>query len=204
LADFIAPFVSVDCVSGEIIELDPPEAPYVLHKPEEFGDSWSDELDLDDKRVLDDYFYRKEGLRDLLGFITFAVGGKLHTIKLEGVSDRGVTFVAPRNSLMVAVTNNVFDDILAGNFMQTVLHDIDSLYSPNFNYTVGKFADNGGAETKAEIKAYLAKYRSRSGTVDWALHRMVSEGGALFRRYVSKDSKLYTLARDTYMKVLRA
>ena len=66
LADFIAPFVWVDCASGEVLELDPPETPYVLHKPGEFGDSWSDELDNDDKRVLDDYFLRKEKLQDLL------------------------------------------------------------------------------------------------------------------------------------------
>jgi hypothetical protein len=203
LADFIAPFAWVDCASGEILELDPPEAPYVIHKPEEFGDSWSDELDIDDKRVLNDYFYRKERLRDLLGFITFSVGGKSHTIRLEGVPDRGVTFVVPRNSLMVAVTNKVFDDLLGGNFMKTILHNIDSLYSPNFNYIVGKFADNGCAETKAEIKAYLAEYRSRCGTADWVLHHLVSGGGAMFRRYVSKESKFYTLARDAYVKVLR-
>ena len=104
---------------------------------------------------------------------------------------------------MAAVTHKVFDDLLGGNFMKTVLHNIDSLYSPNFNYIVAKFADNGCAETKAEIKAYLAEYRKRCGTVDWVLHHLVSEGGALFRGYVSKESKFYTLARDAYMRVLR-
>jgi hypothetical protein len=202
-AEFIAPFVWIDCASGETQNLDPPEAPFVLHKPEEFGDSWSDELIADDKRVLDDYFRRKEALYDMLGFITFSVGGKSHTIDLGGPRARGITFAAPRNSLMTAVTHKVFDDLLGGNFMQATLHNVDSLYSPNFNYVVAKYGDNGGAETKAELKAYLAEYRRRCGTVDWLLHHLTRESGALFRRYVSRESRFYTLARDVYSRVLR-
>jgi uncharacterized protein GlcG (DUF336 family) len=177
LAEYIPPFVWINCTSHEIIELNPPEAPYVLHKPEEFGDSWSDELSLDDKHVLDAYFLRKEALNGMLGFITFSVGEKSHTIDLGGPRHRGLTFEAPRNSLMTAVTYNVFDDLLGSNFMKATLHNVESLYSPNFNLVVGKYGDNGLAETKAEIKAYLTEYRRRCGTADWLLYRLTSEGG---------------------------
>jgi hypothetical protein len=204
LAEFIPPFVWIDCASSEIISLEPPEAPYVLHKPEEFGDNWSDELGPDDKRVLDDYFRRKEALRHMLGFITFKVGGKSHTIDLGGPQGRGITFEAPRNSLMTAVTHEVFDDLLGSNFMRATLHNVDGLYSPNFNFVVGKYGDNGRAETKPEIKAYLAEYRRRCGTADWMLHRLTCEGGALFRKYVRKDSKFYTVAQNVYSRVLRS
>jgi hypothetical protein len=203
LAEFIAPFVWIDASSGETLHLDPPEAPYALHKPEEFGDVWADELAIEDKRVLDDYFRRKEALHNMLGFITFSVGGKSHTIDLEGPRNCGITFAAPRNSLMTAVTYKVFDDLLGGNFMKATLHNVDSLYSPNFNYVVGKYGDNGCAETKTELKAYLAEYRKRCGAVDWVLHHLVGEGGALFRRYVRKESRFYTLAHDVYSRVLR-
>jgi hypothetical protein len=203
LAEFIAPFVWINCTSSEITNLNPPEAPYVLHKPEAFGDIWSDELSHEDKLILDDYFLKKEALRDMLGFITFSVGGKSHSIDLTGPHDRGITFEAPRNSLMTAVTHKVFDDLLAGNFMKATLHNMDSLYSPNFRFVVTKYADNGCAETKAEIKAYMAQYYRRCGTVDWLAHRLATEGGALFRQYVRKESKFYMLAHDVYSKVLR-
>jgi len=210
LAEFIAPFVSIDCASGEILNLDPPEAPFSLHKPEEFGDSWSDELGGDDKRVLDDYFRRKEMLHDMLGFVRFSVGGKSHTIDLGGPRDRGITFAVPRNSLMTAVTHKVFDDLTGGNFMKTTLHNLESLYdsrslsSPNFNAIVGKWGDNGGAETKSQLKSYLAEYSSRVSRADWFLHNLMLEGQTRFRRYVRKDSRFYTLAQDVYRRALRS
>jgi hypothetical protein len=205
LAQFITPFVWIDCASGEILDLAPPESPLLLHKPEEFGDSWSDELDNDDKRVLDDYFRRKDMLRGLLGFIRFVVGGKSYTTDLSGPRDRGITFEAPRNSLMVAVTHKVFDDLTGGNFIKTTLHNIGSLYGPdfpNFNAVVGKIADNGSAETRVEFESYLAEYRQRAGA-DWIFHCLAREGQTRFRRYVRKDSKFYTLAQDVYRRALR-
>jgi hypothetical protein len=200
VAEFIAPFVWIDCASGEMLNLDPPEAPFVLHKPEEFGDSWSDELGTDDKRVLDDYFCRKEALHEMLGFLTFAVGGKSHTIDLGGPRDRGITFEVPRNSLMTAVTHRVFDDLILGGFMKTIPHHVN--FYENFGFVVGKYADNGCAETKNQLKSYLAEYRKRSGA-DWLLHQFTCEAQTRFRRYIRKDSAIYTLARDVYRRALR-
>jgi hypothetical protein len=203
LADFVPPFVWISCTSNEIINLDPPETPYVLHKPEEFGDVWSDQLCLEDHKILDDYFMRKEALRDMLGFVTFSVGGKSHSINIGGPRHRGITFEAPRNSLMTAVTYKIFDDLLGGNFMKATLHNVESLYSPNFNFVVGKCGDNGCAETNPEVKAYFGEYRRRCGTVDWLLHHLACEGPSLFRRFIPDESKFYTIARNAYWKVLR-
>jgi hypothetical protein len=209
LAEFIPPFVWIDCESGEILKLEPPEAPLTLRKPEEFGDSWSDELSGDDRRIISDYFCRKEMLHNMLGFIRFTVGGKSHTIDLAGPRDRGITFAVPRNSLMTAVTYRVFDDLTGANFMRTTLHNLESLYSPaslsspNFNAVVGKWSDNGGAETKGQLKSYFTEYRSRVSRADWLIHNFVLEGQTLFRRYVSNESRFYTLAQDVYRRALR-
>lgn len=201
LAEFIPPFVWIDCASGEILELNPVELPCALRKPEQCGDSWSDELGADDKRVLDDYFRRKEALHETLGFLTFNVGGKSHTIDLGGRWDRGITFKVPRNSLMTAVTHRVFDDLILGAFMKIIPHNVD--FYQNFGYFVGKYADNGCAETRNELKSYFAEYRKRSGA-DWILHHLMHDGHTLFRRYVRKDSKFYTLAQDVYRRALRS
>jgi hypothetical protein len=202
VAEFIPPFVWIDCASGEILKLDPVELPCSLRKAEECGDSWSDELDADDKRVLDDYFRRMEALHSTLDFITFAVGGKSHTIDLRGRRNRGVTFQVPRNSLMTAVTHRVFDDLVIGGFMKTILHNIESVHQ-EFGFIVGKYADNGCVETRNQLKSYFDEYRKRAGP-DWILHHLVNDGHTLFRRYVKKESKFYTLGRDAYVKVLRS
>lgn len=200
VAEFIPPFVWIDCASGETKQLNPVEMPRSSRRAEECGDSWSDQLNADDKRVLDDYFYRKEALREALRFISFRVGGKVHTTDLSGRQDRAITFEVPRNSLMTAVTHRVFDDLLLGGFMKITLHNAD--FDQDFVFFTGKYADNGCAETKEALRSYFSEYRKRSG-IDWIIHHLTNNGHTLFRRYVREDLKLYSVARDAYVKVLR-
>ena len=103
---------------------------------------------------------------------------------------------------MAAVSYSVFDDLLIGNFTKTTLHNLDSLYDPNFNFVVTKYGDNGGAETREEVESYLKTYRQRAGITNWMLHHMAREGHTLFRRYVRRDSKIYSVARDIYQRAL--
>jgi hypothetical protein len=110
---------------------------------------------------------------------------------------------------MAAVTHRIFDDLSGGNFMKATLHNLDSFYAtslsvraPNFDFIVGKYADNGLAETKEELSSYFAEYRKRAGAA-WVLHRVVGGGQAVFRRYVRKDSPFYELAADAYRRALR-
>ena len=42
-------FVRVDCETDEVTPIDPPRSPRIVKKPEEFGDSWSDQLTAEDK-----------------------------------------------------------------------------------------------------------------------------------------------------------
>jgi hypothetical protein len=201
LAEFIPPFVWIDCASGEILKLNPRELPFVMRTPEECGDSWSDELSADDKLILDDFFHRKEALHGALGFLTFNVGGKSHTIDLGGRRDRGITFEVPRNSLMTAVTHRVFDDLVISNFMKIIPHNLD--FDRDFGFVVGRYSDNGYAETRKELRSYFADYRKRSSSVDWILYHLTRDGHTLLRRYLRKDSGFYTLAQDVYRRVLR-
>ena len=43
--------------------------------------------------------------------------------------------------------------------MRTKLTNTNSLYQPDFTYTVGKYSDNGHAKTSAELKDYFAFYQ---------------------------------------------
>lgn len=203
IADFIDPFSCIDCVSGRVSPLAAVELRHGLRPPEDFGDVWSDDLEAVDVKVLEHYFKSKHLVRNMLGFLRFKVGGKTHTIDLSGPKKRGITFEVPRNSLMTAVTYRVFDDLLIGNFMRTTLHGMDSLYSPNFNFAVTKYADNGGAETKQQVADYLAHYRRLSGLA-WTQHIFSQEASKVFRRFVRNDSGAYSIARDVYNRMLRS
>jgi hypothetical protein len=165
--ELLPPFCRFDLARMEGTALDPRPRPDVARAPEEFGDSWSDELEAADVERIRRYFARFEHLRTFLGFLRFKVGGKEHVIDVAPREHRrGITFETPRASLMTAIEYEIFDDVLIGNFAKTTLHGdwhaqgTEALY-PDFAPFVGKYGDNGGAHTPAELRAYFAEYRRR-------------------------------------------
>jgi len=201
-ANYIEPFAWIDCASGAVANLEPAQIDNEIRSSEAYGDNWSDELERDDKVLINDYFENKQYLRQKIGFVKFKVGGLAHMVTLDARNKRGITFETPRGSLMTAINYKVFDDILIGNFTKTTLHNMNSLYDPDFNFIVTKFGDNGLAETDDEIKNYLREYRKRAGLTNWLLHHTARTGHTMFRRYVKRDSRFYDFARDIYQKRL--
>jgi hypothetical protein len=200
--EFVSPFSHIDCVSGEVIPLNPPTTETALHRPEEFGDNWSDLLERGDLSKISDYFRSREIVRDYLSFINFRVGGRDNFVSLDGTAGRGITFEVPRTSLMTAIEDEIFDDLLIGNFMKTTLHNINSLYDGDFNFAVTKFGDNGRAKTHKEVNAYLKTYKRRA-RVDWYYARpeenVRSRVVAWFDQHsIPHQSPMYRLARSVY------
>jgi L-ascorbate metabolism protein UlaG (beta-lactamase superfamily) len=200
--EFIPPFSSIDCETGAI-ETPPHEALAVTPRPPgDFGDNWSDQLEPADVRKIEDYFVRKEPVRKHFGFVTFRVGGKEHAIKMEGRNDRGITFEAPRGSLMTSIDYRIFDDLLIGNFMKTTLHGLGSLNDApgKFNYSVAKYGDNGLAETEAEIAKYLAEYRRRAG-IDYLVSALEDQSRNFLTRFAKQDTPLYRMMKQLYISL---
>lgn len=195
--EIVPPFVRVDCETDEITPIDPRCAAPVIRKPEEFGDSWSDPLTADDKAKLRSYFTAREALRDHFGFIEISAGGSSVTVDLNrGKPDVGISFECPRRSLMTSIEHEVFDDLLIGNFMRTTLHNVDGLY-PHFTPYVAKFADNGGAKTKRELRSYFHHYYIR----DPIAHTMKYFSNAsemVVRRTLPEDSIMFRAAKRLY------
>jgi hypothetical protein len=154
-----------------------------------------------------DYFRRKDLVRENLSFINFRVDGFDNFISLDGEKDRGITFEAPRHSLMTAIENEVFDDLLIGNFMKTTLHKLGSLYDYNFNFAVTKYGDNGRVSTHRELNAYLNEYRQRA-RADWYYARLNGEMGLkkellaraswMMTGYLPREGPVHRTARRIY------
>ncbi|MBI3197224.1 MAG: MBL fold metallo-hydrolase [Rhodospirillales bacterium] len=201
---YLPPFSSIDCRDLSVEAGTPVALPVTVKPPEAFGDHWSDELDKTDKQSIEDYFSRKERVRLGFGFLNFKVGGRDFTIRLQGPRDRGISFAAPRNSLMSSVNHRIFDDLLIGNFMKTTLHGVGTLYEEpgNFNFNVAKFGDNGLVESERDVRRYEAIYRRRAG-VDHFADLFHDKSRDFLTRFAGADSRIYKVAKALYNTVAR-
>jgi hypothetical protein len=158
------PFIRYDCATDQITELRPKERDIQPIDPKEFGDDWAQPLEKGDLAKLASYFRAVKHLERSIDFLDFRVGGKETRIEFNRRKfNKGITFEAPRHSLMTAVQYEIFDDLLIGNFMSTTMHgDFGQgrLY-PDFSPYVAKFSDNGRARTPEELSAYFSEYRTR-------------------------------------------
>ena len=151
--------------------------------------------------LINTYFQNKELVRKHLGFINFIVGGKTNTIQLNPGSNKGIDFEVPRSSLVQAIKYQIFDDLLIGNFMKTTLHNLNSLYSYDFNFLVTKYGDNGKAQTEIEVKEYLKEYKRRAGR-QYIYDSFYDFSANIVNRVISdRGSKLRRLMKSIYYKL---
>ncbi len=162
-------YTRYDAVADHVSALNPAAITAQPVDPRVFGDDWSETLRPHDVDRIRAYFARFEHLTTFLGSVEFDVGGQIHRIEIAPEHRRGVRFATPRGSLMTCVEWDTFDDLMIGNFTRTTLLGdwkskwSDALY-PDFNPFVTKFGDNGGARTRAELRAYFAEYQRRGFT----------------------------------------
>ena len=93
---------------------------------------------------------------------------------------------------MKAVSNEIFDDLLIGNFMQTTLINCKDLY-PNFTPYVAKYGDNGLARSNQELKNYFQYYKLNSA--DYWKDTLNLNTESIIRSIISTDSSIYKAAK---------
>lgn len=203
---FIPGYFSYDVTADRITETAMEPRPRLFREPQEFGDNWSDPLDREDMPALRAYFQKFEHLRQKFQFVNVRVGGQDHFVDLGGPKDRGITFEAPRHSLMTAIHYEIFDDLLIGNFMKTVLHGgVRKLY-PDFTPYVAKYGDNGRAFSLGELHDYFRAYRNASGFQGWLDQVRVDSSRKLRRKILatfnSAAPALYSMVRHGYRRFI--
>lgn len=192
-------FTRYDCLHDRITPIRPDQNQIKVQSPEVFGDDWNERLDEPDRDVAERYFKRMDHLQSTLDFINLKVGGHDNYIKLSGNKGRGVTFEAPRGSLMTAIKYQVFDDMLIGNFMKTTLHgdwETGGLY-PDFTPYVAKYSDNGLASSEAELTAYRAAYKKRMG-LGGVKRDFERSAEHIFRSWIPEEGRVFKHAKKMY------
>lgn len=202
--EFIRGYFSYDVTSDRITETAMEPASREFHEPHEFGDDWSEPLDAQDVQTVRAYFQKFGHLRQKFQFIAVRVGGQEHVVDVGGPKGRGITFEAPRHSLMTAIDYEIFDDLLIGNFTKTVLHGgVRSLY-PDFTPYVAKYGDNGRAFSVGELHDYFRAYRKDSGFQAWFDQVRVDSSRKLRHKVLasfrSATPALYKIARRNYRR----
>lgn len=200
-SELLPAFIRYWCDDDHYSEINPAETGSEQFDPEYFGDNWTDQLEQDDVSKVREYFHSISHLERCLDFIRIRAGGKDNVIEFRKRRfNRGITFEAPRHSLMTAVQYKVFDDLLIGNFMKTTLHGKwpkTRLY-PDFTPYVAKYADNGGARSKQELDEYFSEYRRRTGIINYFRHLVIAHSEHIFRSYVPRGSPLFQITRKMY------
>ncbi len=203
-SEILPAFLRVDCERDQVEPINPAANEVPILAPEEFGDHWSDQLEPEEFQQLRDYFLAFEHLPTFLDFLRFKVGGKEYVVDLAtGKNETGITFEAPRQSLMTSIKYEIFDDMLIGNFMKATLHGrwgANPLY-PDFSPYVAKYGDNGRARTKQELEAYFAEYKRRmgvAGRLEVFTTSLETSSKNLFRSLVSERSGFYQMAKRSY------
>jgi hypothetical protein len=193
-------YVRYDCMDDSWEEIHPRELPVTILPATAFGDDWNDKLDAEERELASRYFKAIGHLATHLDYINLRVGGQDHVIKISDRKyNRGVTFEAPRNSLMTAIRYEVFDDMLIANFMKTTLHgdwETSRLY-PDFTPYVAKYADNGLARSSDELDAYFKTYRNRA-VLDYLKWTFEKRAEGIYRKYISDESLLHKAAKSAY------
>ena len=199
VGELLPAFIRWDSEKNDFEEIRPPKNNPKLIDPESVGDSWSDVLEKEDRVLIENYFKNMDHLKKKFGAIIFNVGGKDFTIELSKRKEK-IRFSAPKNSLVTAIKNEIFDDMLIGNFMKTQLINIKSLY-PDFIPYVAKYADNGLAKSEEELKKYFKHYELSSANYWRDLFIINTEG--FVRKSFSADSPIYKAARILHKKFIR-
>ena len=195
--EFIPGFFRYDVASDRITLTSARRTPRRIREPREFGDDWSEVLEPADIRALQKYFLKFEHLRESFEFVNLRVGRGDNVIDLGGPKGRGITFEAPRTSLMSAVRNEIFDDLLIGNFVKTTLHGgVRSLY-PDFTPYVAKYGDNGRAFCNAQLSQYFAAYCGGSSFQGW-LNRLRLDSARRMRTILAANRSTFLGARRAY------
>jgi hypothetical protein len=209
-SEILPAFIKYNCMNDTWEPIDPPETPSIIRDPKEFVDDWEEPLEKADVMTATKYFQAIFHLTRTLDFINLRVGGKDNIIELgRRKFNTGITFEAPRHSLMLAIRHEIFDDMLIGNFMKTILHGRLRSKSPTL-YTcfapyVPKYADNGRAKSKQELALYFKEYKKRRAQHGihnrFLLHRFEEQSKNMFRSYIPQHSGIYQAAKRVYYTV---
>ncbi len=184
-------FIVWDSIKENYDKINPDKNDVMPKKPSFFGDNWSDDLEREDKLKIKNYFTQFYQIKKKFGFLTFKIGSSEFNLKFSN-KKQGVEFHSARNSFLYSLDNNIFDDLLIGNYMKVKLINVTNLY-PDFTPYVSKYGDNGFSRSKNELRDYFNYYKFNSANYWIDFLKLKSE--EILRTKLEKYKSFYYLGR---------
>ncbi len=191
IGEMLPAFIIWNSTSEDYKKINPDKNNQNSLHPKIFGDNWSDDLDIIDKEEIKKYFGKFYQIKKKFGFLSFKIGKSEFNIKFSNRKE-GIQFQTPRNSLIYSIKNNIFDDLLIGNFMKVKLINVPSLY-PNFTPYVTKYGDNGLSTSKEQLKKYFEYYKFNS--TNYWLDFLKLKTEQVIRNKIQNFRSIYYIAR---------
>ena len=189
--EMLPAFISWDSNKDIYKEINPKKNESKILDSSHFGDVWSDDLEKTDEEEIKKYFYQFDQIKKKFGFLSFKIGKSEFNLKFSN-KKQGICFETPRNSLIYSIKNNIFDDLLIGNYMKVKLVNVPSLY-PDFTPYVTKYGDNGLSRSKEELDKYFEYYKFNSANFWLDFLKIKSE--QIIRNKIEKYKSVYYMAR---------
>jgi hypothetical protein len=162
----VPPFSTVDLADGSVTENHPTHQPDARQFTTTTGeDDWDETLTGQEWETVTAFFRRFPLLRRHMDFVELNVGQETRRISIGSRRRRpdrqcGILFVAPRRSLLAAVTSGYFDDLLIGNFVR--VSQVNMRLYPHFTPVVAKLGGNAGVYTRDQYTKFLSRYFRRN------------------------------------------
>lgn len=148
-------------------EINPSKHQPPLRDPSAFCDKWSASPTRSQADQLSSYLKKVNRLIGIQSFLSFRVGDQLitddhppcsytHTL---ASSISPIVLHSPLHSLLLAVRQNVFDDLLISNFPRLYIFRGGINYSRSLMYPA-KYLDNLYIETASDLKAFSTAHRA--------------------------------------------
>lgn len=131
-----------------------------IQKPEKYGDKWDEELTETDKKLVVDYLNKISILNK--NSFSIKVSKTIVKPKNTNFSNTKMCFIleAPRSSLMRAIKQNIFDDLLIGNFAKVLIPTNKAINFRNILKIPSKYIDNANIKSLEDLKDFLWIYRN--------------------------------------------
>lgn len=165
-AEVLPPFVSWDferrCPAPLRVEPRPP----CIRDPADSGDDPAEPLTGEEVRELCSHVASLEVLSHHLDFLGFRTGGREHRVPLGAAAGRGLVLEAPRGSLLRALREDRFEELLVGNICSLELHGAwpdppaPRMLFARLAFFLGRLAP-AGVRRDQDLRAYLEDYRDR-------------------------------------------
>ncbi len=122
-----------------------------------FGDNWEEEPNSNEIKEIKNYLNEVNKIYSKRDFIQIMIGKTIIKPTIE--NKNYITLQAPKNSVLRSVRENIFDDLLIGNFAKLIINNKSNINYHSIFRFASKIHDNAEIRNGEELKEFFTFVR---------------------------------------------